>query len=1108
MRKNLLQATGAMGCFLPGGTLLTSRIWLVAEGIKKVIRSLLLMLLMFSSVLVFAQPCVDCSTHITVSTGDDIYVSPSETVCIPRDVVCSGRVIMQGGTLCNNGEVQNLWIEDASGVVENYYRIEAANPLPSILGELIINNYPLADFKMSTGAELGMNTTGLLNFNVYNQSDLTFQDELALSSGTIHIYTGLNWPDDPAYTGNSHAWFKDIKINGASLLIDASQRSDIHIDGSFTLTGAVSRTVVIENSGLFKMTGSLYKGKGSLTNSGLFYVEQDLMNTGGSFSNDTQGSEVYADRLINTGAASFYNMGKIGVTNTFSNTGAFNTESKSSVFVNGYYNAGEITGPFLSAAEAVDYDNWARLFIDGNSINTGYVSGHVIIYDNTLDNNSSNIGLGFDDVLYPGNIDGHVGFAVTSQGPGANPPVHVNCDMFFSEYWIRFQVMKASDNICPEKSIELRASLGFQLQVPPPLNNTPAPLNPSPTFVWQPGSLTGQVVQVSPANTTVYTVTSTYLNCPFTKTISLNVRNDCPEEIVGCCFGNYGTSVWIEPATYMNVYCNLINEIGNTNGVVSDGEFKSKEGYLRVYLNWYHNARNYFYKPLNISKTILVWDTDFGVTSFFGADQQIKGIRRSHFNNLWLEGNGTKSIWIDAACESDLDLNGNILDIQDFTFTMRNIQGSVSRTNGYATNRIGGYFSRYFGTTAEVSGQAYLFPLGARATMLTPFRYRPLVMANLSSSLRDEVSAGFMNIPPNTPADPDFSTTNMNLSPSVAHINKKYYHKIKNTLSRSSSSDISIKSYYNATSDGYFQSLSEWERDPSQPQDWWGTTPGANSSTVISSDPGTQGMVYAMASGTFGFNHPPFSLARSGFYINTSSFANTPNSAGTTISLTANAHGGGGTPTGGGLNNSYGTGTNGGNNGNGGVTTFTPSPVAGEYIITVTPPNSCAVPGKIRFVIDQYGVIQATDVLYGVPGMTGYLGQLSDDAYTIDNVNTGINLISTPKALLMDCVNSITVCSSGGGANHIVHLSNNEDLMVKLPVTQPNQTITYGSLQVYDSASNLVPLNAVNLTAGGIHLITPASSFAPGVYRFELTVIASTTPPISETIKGQFIVIP
>jgi hypothetical protein len=661
--------------------------------------------------------------------------------------------------------------------------------------------------------------------------------------------------------------------------------------------------------------------------------------------------------------------------------------------------------------------------------------------------------------------------------------------------------------LCPDDKIQLLATGGYG------------------TYTWTPSTGLSCAACNTPTLTfagtsnTIYTVTAqrSGLTCG-TGTLAVSTKTNCQkEEIIGCCFGNYGAAVRINSSnTYLNIYCNLLNELSSgsitVTGNPEKGEFENEQGTVRVLLDWIHNARNTLYisPPLEPPHQ--------GTTSVFGGDQNIKGNSSTAFNELRLEGSGTKSLWINASGYSTLNLNDNILSLQNFMYAMKNPSVNVQRTTGYATNGTNGYFSWLMNNAVLLANQQYLFPLGAKTTSSTPFRYRPLVMANNATSQTDEISADLINAAPSFSNDADFvnaSTTASlinNQAPNVLQINKAFYHKIKNTsLSNTVTSNLAIRSYYlpndAATGDGQFQSLSEWKKDVAQTLSWWATTPGASASIASSTDAVTYGMLYAMANGTLSFNYKPFTLARGGFYVNTNAFGDSGNTNGTTISVTASPLAGStNTPSGGGLTNAFGTGSNSGNAGTGGNTIFAPNPVSGEYVMNITPPNACATAGQIKFVIDQNGNIAPSTVQYGAAGAPPYLGELSGAVYTIDNQNSGITFSATPASLLKTCVNTVTINTSVGLDFILTQtLSPQESITLYLPAAASGNVITYGAFMLYNMASALVYTSPSNLTSGTTHLFLSATLPA-GAYRFELAVTASAIPLITETIKGQLII--
>lgn len=574
------------------------------------------------------------------------------------------------------------------------------------------------------------------------------------------------------------------------------------------------------------------------------------------------------------------------------------------------------------------------------------------------------------------------------------------------------------------------------------------------------------------------------------------------DQIVGCCFSNYGAAVMLaDSATKVNVYCNLINELaqGDTVNTYNKGEFYNYTGRISVSLDWINNALN----PLYLVKQ--------GQTSFFGNEQKMKGVSSTFFNELYLHGNGVKIMKVDEYSSADIDFTSNCLDIGNYTFYMHDSSGAnVYRTTGYAITSTNGYFSRIIHIAALYPNKEYLYPMGSPASASNPFRYRPIILINSDKSL--QIQTNYMNIPPSISTDAEFAGAGNDISskaPNIINVNPHYYHKIRKKglplnpyMSRAGNAvpdsiDITIRSYY-SPNDGAYISLAEWRKNPTQTTDWWGGTTGPHSDFNVSTNILTHGLVYAASKGKNTFNKIPFILAYSGVYINTSNFGN---SNSTNISVTAYPSApGGGTPNGGGLGNTFGTGENSGNGGLGGNTILTPNPLPGDYVININSASSCDINDKIKFTIEPNGIIDPEKVEYGLAGSSNYLGKLSQELFHIDYLNTGIILKSSPDALLKKCLNSIIVKTSIN--NDFVYTSN-DTIQVILPEVNSPASISFGNFMIYDDPqSSPVFTSSTNLISG-VNTIRPTLS--AGVYYFEFTVSGSFIST-AETIKGQLIV--
>jgi hypothetical protein len=465
--------------------------------------------------------------------------------------------------------------------------------------------------------------------------------------------------------------------------------------------------------------------------------------------------------------------------------------------------------------------------------------------------------------------------------------------------------IKRSCEIKVNAPIELQLCLGDLYN----LSATGANLD----FTWVPStglsctSCSSPVLTVN-AGVTTYTVYGTKIGdnsgpCGF-QVINVIPNNNCSGNTInGCCFSNYGAAVYVASySTSLNVYCNLVNELGQfTNGNIKKGEFINK-GNINVALDWIHNAQNNLYL------------SNEGITDFFGLAQNITGNSHTHFNRLDLTGNGIKTAWLDEYANSNLNLTTNEFHIQDNVFFMKNATAVATNsttlitgtgTSTVATAIVGGGFVStlrygYLSRMIQASPSfLYLFPMGTRAIGSVPSRYRPIEINNNGNS-SDEISVNFMNTEPTILGASDFTNSaypnndENDKAPSVSLINSQYYHKIKQTSAPIPySSNLQIKEYY-PSGDGSFQSLSEWEKDPSHATEWWGSTQGAMGSNIPAPSYSLSyvGLINALTNGTQTFDGQPFTLAQSGPYVNTGDFGGdgtvvTVTSVGSTPSTTS-----------------------------------------------------------------------------------------------------------------------------------------------------------------------------------------------------------------------------
>lgn len=542
--------------------------------------------------------------------------------------------------------------------------------------------------------------------------------------------------------------------------------------------------------------------------------------------------------------------------------------------------------------------------------------------------------------------------------------------------------------------------------------------------------------------------------------LRVNYEENCDDEIIGCCFSNFGTNVTVNQGTYVNVYCNLLNEVGMTNGILQKGEFEN-EGYIRVLLDWINNG----YNDLFISQN--------GVSELFGNYQQMRGNSSTHYFDLILSGNDKKEIKLDEYAHGVLNLTDRELVIGDFVFFVEDdTPNAIQQTSGFASTDGVGYLSRNINV-----GNNYHYPLGSTNGT---FRVRPLELYNTSLTGRFQI--GFIN------RDPAIDGL-INIAPNVLSINDSYYHRIK---APATSADIGIRSFFNKPLEGDFQSLSHLETltpfvGMTLPLPYWESTPIA---TVY--PPNVSGLDFLESWGTHDFEGEPFVLAQSGFYVNTDNFGDDGNtgsgSTGTTITINPIN---GNNATGGGIGQPNGT--------DDGNTTVAPNSLPGDYEIDIAT-GGASEPGDITFTVGTDGTIDETTITY-VDEQTGESGQLSPDLVDVDNTGTGIILNDTPPELDFDCTSSISV-KMGTTNPFVLTQSLSENIIIDgiqsslisvitFEVFDKNQTSSFGQLS-YNIANTSLIIPNNNL-----------SGLTPGAYSFEIRL---TTSGGQEEIEGQFMV--
>jgi len=636
------------------------------------------------------------------------------------------------------------------------------------------------------------------------------------------------------------------------------------------------------------------------------------------------------------------------------------------------------------------------------------------------------------------------------------------------------------------------------------------------TFLASPTTLTDYVLQYTFYTAENLIVCSNKIHHKIT--INPNCNSEKPtQEIVGCCFGNFGTGVYIGTQTNLNIYCNLLNDLGSNNENITKGEFLNK-GNVNVELDWIHNAKNNLYV------------TAEGGTNLIGAEQQMRGISSTHYYNLNLKGNNkTKEILVDEYIENKLQLNNNELATIDNALFIENTSvNAISRINGYISTDGTGNITRNISN----SSTTYIYPIGSQSGV---YRYRPLEVTTGNNPL-GTFSVNFQNKQIPALLDPTSK------APNVQSLNTEYYYKFNTT---SLATDLKIETYY-PISEGPYQSLSQWKSSSSR----WEMSPVANVNYIPSTSSNTLGLLSSSSIGIQSYNSENFTLSRAGFYINTGAInggndgsivitvnnANDTNGNGindsdeTGVTIDSDSDGipdnvdvdntGGADTDGDGIDDNFDTTPTGGSTNNGGLNSpntsdndndiFTPSPIAGTYNISILSSNNCTEPGIVQFTVDSSGQIVNNSITNDITQNVKFIsennieGYLSSDLFEIDTMSSGLLLKSKPKNLLLSCINEINILM---GTNEPFILSMQEMVNSQNIITE-NIEITLPNLPSLDNSTfKIYSINNTNVFSSNIYTgnnsitIPPSTWIEEGVYHFELILNGT-----SEIVKGQFII--
>ncbi len=530
----------------------------------------------------YAQ-CTGCTTVITSNSSTNYTVNAGAVLCINAGVVHTGTIRLNGGRVCNNGTITAITF--LSGTFDNYNTLRASTSLTAnITSTTTINCYPLSTF--TTSGSLSMLASAItvpMTINILRGAQFRLGGNLTHSRGIMTVNVGVTGSNPTgAQTllnigGNASASFAEftlinearslVNIDGSLALNNTYNKTltnrgtfnitsffnmagnasgngvvTVNNTGNFSvgdfLTAAVSNaTVNISNDGVFTVNSSLTLGAVNHTfiNRNVVSVNFDVILTAGSLTNNksltvrdldvraaqaTNNGELRVNRnlLANTSTGIVNNNAFIDIFGKLSNRARLNLAAKSLIRTDSCINTTSTATIIGAPSAGTGFADYARLVIKGGSRTDGYIQNFLLVHDLTLVSNASNVNLGFDQVTNPSRIANTAVFAAKGKTPGGSPPL-IDCAAITAGYVL--QAMAKAPTVCAGACTDLLASL--YLIVPVGLGQTALVEQDVSGFIWQPGNLSGQLVNVCPTVNTTYTASVNYLGCTFTATASVVV---------------------------------------------------------------------------------------------------------------------------------------------------------------------------------------------------------------------------------------------------------------------------------------------------------------------------------------------------------------------------------------------------------------------------------------------------------------------------------------------------------------------------------------------------------------------------------------------------------
>lgn len=212
-------------------------------------------ILLFPQVKLNGQ-CSGCKTIIVADASTIITINAGEVVCVKLGVTYTGKIILNGGTLCNEGTVSNLKL--IQGTFDNYgnYNNTVSSLNISSVNAMRINCYLNSSFLMANSINIAsQNTSDSVVFNIYNGAKFSINGNLSINNGVLKIFNALTNPKSPS---NIQSYFNiggQLNVNSSELTLVNYGFGIFNVNKSVNLNAKLNKT--INNYGTFNVDNSL-----------------------------------------------------------------------------------------------------------------------------------------------------------------------------------------------------------------------------------------------------------------------------------------------------------------------------------------------------------------------------------------------------------------------------------------------------------------------------------------------------------------------------------------------------------------------------------------------------------------------------------------------------------------------------------------------------------------------------------------------------------------------------------------------------------------------------------------------------------------------------------